>query len=49
MFTVHKYHVTERGVAGAYGYGREAKFSVRLYRLFGLPVWWTRRPVADNA
>lgn len=40
MFAVHKYHVTERGQYG--GSGR--KYSVRLYRLFGLPIFWTRRP-----
>ena len=41
MLTVHKYHVTDRS---PYGGGSNPKYSVRLYRLFGLPVWWTRKP-----
>lgn len=43
MFTCHKYHVTERGHAGAFDYAPR-KYSVRLYRLFGLPIFWTRKP-----
>lgn len=41
MFTCHKYHVVERG---PYGGGSGRKYSVRLYCLFGLPIFWTRKP-----
>lgn len=45
MFTCHKYHVTERGPYGGSG----EKFSVRLYRVFGLPIFWRRRPCREQA
>lgn len=39
MISVRKYHVSGGGSAD-YGY----RYSLRLYRIFGLPIWWRLTP-----